>query len=370
MLLTKILNSRVNNKIVADRNFAQNLSPIISVVVPIFEQESIIYRHLQAITKCMTLPFELILINDASSDNTDREIRKYIEWSSSNHGTCIRIKYFKNFWPWFETKCDDFGIRNSKGLYVLEIQADMLIKQIGFDKILFDLMERDSSILALSGRGTHKIDLLKKSLAHQNGTEVSDRIFSNKIILKIKYKIKKEISQHYSFGNQNDLIAPINSKNTFNHDPVKLRDDIFPSPDVFDSSGGAGFLGTLVDLLPYDNQSVINEMIAKESKRIWYGETVMRGPLVINKKSYIALGGFDINAFYLGNDDHDLFVRSRQYGYKVGFTPLNFASPLILGNSRKKRKVKSRLWSKVHRKARQRGYNSSALMSQLAKLSR
>jgi hypothetical protein len=367
-MLIKILNSRFNNRLVADRIFVNNESPIISVVVPIFEQESILYRHLQAITTCMTVPFEFIVINDASSDNTDREIRKFIEWISSDNGRCLQIKYFKNLWPWFETKCDDFGIRNSKGLYILEIQADMLIKQVGFDKILFDLMEKDTSILALSGRGTHKIDQLNKSLAHQNGSEISDKVFSNKIILKIKYKIKKEASRIYGFENRNDLNAPDNSKYIVNQELDQLKDNIFPSPDVFNFSGSAGFLGKLVELLPYDNQSVINEMIDKESKKIWFGETVMRGPIMINKKSYIALGGFNINAFYLGNDDHDLFVRSRHEKYKVGFTPLNFASPLILGNTRKKRKVKSKIWSKVHRKARARGYNKSELMSQFAKL--
>jgi glycosyltransferase involved in cell wall biosynthesis len=352
--------------VVADKTFPQNESPIISVVVPIFDQETIILRHLQAIIQCMSKPFELILINDASSDNTDIQIRKFLEWSDSNNGTCSQVKYFKNLWPWFETRCDDFGIREAKCSYVLEIQADMLIKQKGFDDILLDLMEKDSSLLALSGRGTHKFDLIKKSIAMQNGSEVPDEIFSTKYIKKVKYKFIKEINLLCGYKNLNNANITDNPNHFENQNLNQIKTKIFPNSDDFKLSGSAGFLGTLVELLPYDNSSFMNDLIESESKRIWYGETVMRGPLMINRRLYLAVGGFNTNGFYLGNDDHDLFVRSRRYDYRVGFTPLKFASPLILGNARKKRKVKSKIWSKIHRKAREKAYYKSELKSYFA----
>ena len=79
-------------------------------------------------------------------------------------------------------------------------------------------------------------------------------------------------------------------------------------------------------------------------RRIWLGETVMRGPLLIDRQKFNKLGGFDTRRFFLGYDDHDLALRGfNEFGYRCGFVPVSFYSPLKAGTTRKPRSLRSEL---------------------------
>jgi hypothetical protein len=65
----------------------------------------------------------------------------------------IQIKIFKNAEkPLFETKCDNIGFRNAVGKYCLEIQADMMMSEVGYNLQLVKPFLRVSNIIAVSGR--------------------------------------------------------------------------------------------------------------------------------------------------------------------------------------------------------------------------
>jgi hypothetical protein len=222
-------------------------------------------------------------------------------------------------------------------------------------------MQNDQSLFALSARGTHGLDSLVNLLTQQKGTDISDKLIRNKFIKKVYFKILKELRSVLKVQNET-TIAKHQQVSLEKMEIKTLEQKIFPSNKDFALIGSAGFLGELVDLLPYETTSEINAMIEKNSKMIWFGETVMRGPIMIDKRIYIASGGFNIGAFYQGNDDHDLMLRVRHSDKKVGFTPIYFSSPLNLGNARKKRKIKSKIWSKLHRKIRMKAYKNSELL--------
>jgi glycosyltransferase involved in cell wall biosynthesis len=330
--------------------------------MPVFDQESIIFKHLEALFKSMTLPFEMIIINDCSTDRSDREISRFINSYDINSGTCVNVKYYKNIWPWFETRCDDFAIREANGDYILEIQADMYILEKGFDKKLFDLMQTNSEIFALSARGTHKLEVVLCALNPLRGTDSSDKLIHLKLLTKIFFKIKKEI-QIITKKRTKYSITAKKTISEYSDEAKQISETIFPGDKSFELCGNAGFLGNLIDLLPYENEGDVNRLISENSKRIWLGETVMRGPIIFEKKVYLDIGGFNTDAFYQGNDDHDLILRVSKLKKKVGFTPINFAAPLALGSYRKKRKIRSKIWSKVHRRIRLQAYKKSALVT-------
>jgi GT2 family glycosyltransferase len=102
-------------------------------------------------------------------------------------------------------------------------------------------------------------------------------------------------------------------------------------------------------------------MLKKYSGQIWFGESVMRGPLILDVEKYIEIGGLNTKAFFQGNDDHDLSLRAIRKGWRVGFTPIHYSSPLSLGIARRKRKLKSKLWSKLNKRIRTKYFVSSAL---------
>jgi len=349
------------------KTFQKDVDPIISVVIPVFDQEQVIFSHLTAIIKNMTLPFEFLIINDASSDQTDSQVRKFIDSIDSGFGSCHSVKYFKTIWPWFETRCDDFAIRFASGKYVIEIQADMLLRELGFDEALFKLMESDNSIAALSGRGSHRIEDLLPSLKENKSK--SDRIFQYKLLYKIVFKLRKEIRLRVKYNLRNTSFTEQLIKPSDIPTSDFLNEEIFPSEEIFQKRGKAGFLGTLVNLLPYKSYEDINRSISQNSGKVWFGETIMRGPLIINRDFYLEIGGFNTEAFYLGDDDHDFCLRAREFDKKVGFTPINFASPLELGTTRRKKSIKTKIWIRFQRRIRMKSYRSSDLVKFSKKVS-
>ena len=365
MMITRLVNSKVNARLKKHRIFVPGLKPQITVVVPVFDQQEVIFKHLESILQCMRLPFEFLVINDSSTDKTHKEIARFIDECDTNFGSCVSLRYYKTIWPWFETRCDDFAIRESSGLYIIEIQADMLIMEDGFDVVLHELMQNDDSIFALSARGTHELNAVLLALRHRKGTELSDGLFRFKFFTKVYFKLRKEVLK---IQNAPEKGSNKTSPQNYVERLPASENTIFPSKKIFTLNGRAGFLGDKIDLLPYETKGEINKAIEKNSKKVWFGETIMRGPIIIEKNAYILAGGFDIKSFYQGYDDHDLSQRVKLTGKRVGFTPISFASPLILGSGRKKMKFKSKIWSKIHRKIRLRAYHGSHLVKMANKL--
>ncbi len=303
----------------------------------------------------MSLPFELIIINDSSTDKSSIEIYKFLAQYNWIDSTCVRVIFFENLWPWFETKCDDFAIRTAESDYILEIQADMLIREKGFDEKLLQLLKSDPLNFALSARGVHKFRDLKNEFIQPERINAFKKIaLFNLIYYKVKYMLKRELR----FTN---FASDVELKVAKSESTESKKAEIFPDFQQLTNSGRAGFLGTHIECLPYEGTNETVEEIQSQSRKIWLGETIMRGPLILDRAKYLMTGGFKTDQFFLGNDDHDLNLRIKDYGFKVGFTPIQFASPLVLGNSRRKSKLTSRIWRQVHRFARRKYLSESAL---------
>jgi GT2 family glycosyltransferase len=112
-----------------------------------------------------------------------------------------------------------------------------------------------------------------------------------------------------------------------------INKEVFPSLDEFVESGRAGRLGDLI------NYSVPHSV--ENLKKLWIGESVMRGPLVIRAELLNAIGGLDTESFFLGFDDHEFCYRASLNGYVVGFHPIDFVSSEEWGSARKKRTLSS-----------------------------
>jgi len=131
---------------------------IYSIVTPIYNQESIICRNLQSIIDCTIGPFEIILILDYCFDNTEKNIIEFLDKYEHTKKDFIQIKIFKNAEkPLFETKCDNIGFRNAVGKYCLEIQADMMMSEVGYNLQLVKPFLSVPNVIAVSGRYTCRL---------------------------------------------------------------------------------------------------------------------------------------------------------------------------------------------------------------------
>ena len=93
-----------------------NLQPIISVIVPVYNAEQYLKRCLSSILSQSFKDFEVVLINDGSTDDSLRICEKFAEKDSrirlfnrSNHGVSATRQ---------------FGIDNVRGKYCIQIDSD------------------------------------------------------------------------------------------------------------------------------------------------------------------------------------------------------------------------------------------------------
>jgi glycosyltransferase involved in cell wall biosynthesis len=129
--------------------------PIISVVMPIHNQEKIIIKNIQAIlTHTTEVPYEMILILDSCSDRSQDVL---LSWLNDLVATfwLTNIVVFASEQPMFETSCDNLGFLCSRGEYILEIQADMEMTQTGYHKQLMRPFLADANVIGVSGRCCH-----------------------------------------------------------------------------------------------------------------------------------------------------------------------------------------------------------------------
>lgn len=299
----------------------------ISIIVPVFNQELRILRNIKSILECLSLPHELIVIDDASNDNTLAELKNGLPQVISLSKYCKKIVLWHFDRPNFETLCDSKGIFLSKADYILEIQADMIIYEYGFDKKMLKAMQAYPDLLMLSGRGTEKIESFYNRYKLSLG---SDRSSGKTYVGHIFKRILGRYKKYLTFFKKNLNKTKSYSSPIFNKSHIN---QIFPNQKVFFKTGKAGRLSSDIEM----------DFSFKKNK-IWLSETVMRGPLLIDKKKYCEVGSFDINKFFQGYDDHDLALRGWVAGnYRSGFIPIRFISPLEDGTTRKEKTLRQEI---------------------------
>lgn len=130
-----------------------------SVVMPVYNQETIITKNINSIINNIIGTFEIFIILDFCFDKTKQMIMKFLQKNHNSMPKSLnRIVIFENKEiPLFETKCDNIGFKNSLGKYCLEIQADMEMCEYGFNKQLTRPFEKIENVIAVSGRCTHNL---------------------------------------------------------------------------------------------------------------------------------------------------------------------------------------------------------------------
>ena len=132
-----------------------DINPEYSVVMPIYNQEAIIAKHLTAIRMHTTGTYELILIVDACSDQTERVVRDWVQQCTLSPTGCCGITVVKSETPLFETAADNIGFLLSRAPYCLEIQADMEMVQPGYNGALRRPFQERDDVIGVSGRCCH-----------------------------------------------------------------------------------------------------------------------------------------------------------------------------------------------------------------------
>jgi glycosyltransferase involved in cell wall biosynthesis len=126
-----------------------------SLIIPVHNQEEIIIKNLSSVLKNTVYDFELIMIFDSCTDNSENIVIEYLKNNYFNNLT--KIKIITSPTPLFETTCDNIGFRLAEGKYLVEIQADIEIFTYGFNHILSEPIRRYNDVISISGRCTHNL---------------------------------------------------------------------------------------------------------------------------------------------------------------------------------------------------------------------
>jgi glycosyltransferase involved in cell wall biosynthesis len=132
--------------VVAERR--PRIYPQVSVIVPVFNKVRIVADILKRICENMSCDFELIVIDDASQDNSLEAILSCI-----NVLPCPYL-VLANSTPIYETACDNVGFSLSLGKFFLEIQSDIQVLDHGFDKKMVRVASLNH-VSSVSGRCVH-----------------------------------------------------------------------------------------------------------------------------------------------------------------------------------------------------------------------
>jgi glycosyltransferase involved in cell wall biosynthesis len=128
------------------------LVKMISVILPVHNQEDIITRVLDGIFGNISrMTSEVIVILDGCTDNTEKLVNKYAPpkiWLG------CKVKFIKTP-DVFEVKADNAGLRDCIRDYAILVQDDMIIQELGFDIRLIKPMLVWDDVCAVTARSAH-----------------------------------------------------------------------------------------------------------------------------------------------------------------------------------------------------------------------
>jgi len=142
-------------EVVLNKTFIDKM-PLVSVVIPIYNQEAIIERNLRSVLETIIVtPYEMILIVDSCSDKTEEKVLGIFNGDGLPE-LLTNVVIMRSAAPLFETSADNLGFLCSRGEYILEIQADMQMTERGFNMALLrPFLKVKEPLIAVSGRCCH-----------------------------------------------------------------------------------------------------------------------------------------------------------------------------------------------------------------------
>jgi glycosyltransferase involved in cell wall biosynthesis len=127
--------------------------PRFTVVMPTFNHEPVIQDSIGAMAAAASLPFDCIIVDDGSEDRTVERAKAYFD--SRRSSLVARATIIRNPVPVYETASDNLGFMLAETEMIIEVQADIQIREPGFDALFLRALATSPTPSAISGRCGH-----------------------------------------------------------------------------------------------------------------------------------------------------------------------------------------------------------------------
>ena len=118
---------------------------------------------IDAAAAAASLPFDCIIVDDGSTDGTVARARSVFERRPPP--LVARATIIRNPVPIYETACDNLGFALADTEIIIEVQADIQIREPAFDALFLRALGTAPTPSALSGRCGHTFALLGRRAA-------------------------------------------------------------------------------------------------------------------------------------------------------------------------------------------------------------
>ena len=125
-----------------------------TLVLPVFNQEKIIYDFIKNNDQYACLPYNLIAIFDCCSDNSLVHFMAALQDLKSS--LLVQVAIVVTAVPYFETACDNIGFLLSETDFIIETQPDLFMATKDYDRKLLDVL-RNPKVSCVSGRCGHAL---------------------------------------------------------------------------------------------------------------------------------------------------------------------------------------------------------------------
>lgn len=97
---------------------------LVSIIIPVYQQEKRIGRCLQSVLNSSHQNLDIIVVNDGSTDNTEKIVQDYIEKVKDGGGPDLRLIHISHGGP---ARARNVGLRKAKGQFIGFLDADDML---------------------------------------------------------------------------------------------------------------------------------------------------------------------------------------------------------------------------------------------------
>jgi glycosyltransferase involved in cell wall biosynthesis len=281
----------------------------VGVLIPCHNPGIVLTQTIEHLDENISQNYELVIVLDNCTKNEIQAITDYLALFKEKSSKLAKLSVVTTFVNFYETRSDNKGFKMLAGTkYVIELQADILIKEKNFDKKYLRAFEKIPDLLAISGRGIQSF--------------VTD----------YKPSFLKFLREILQVIRTNNLLEDGKNDDSLDRSPrpLSIRSQVVLRERDFYEENYFGLFGENIEsrIRNYDEVCL----------NLYLGHSIFRGPIIFDSRKLSDLEFLNEKSHRLGNDDHEICSRAwAQMGWRVGYIPLELESRLSWGATRRKK---------------------------------